>query len=231
MHYLTLPVRAKTPKEAINLMATYKNQVDAFELWMDFLKPKHQNETSIQQIVKATKRPILVVCKSPQESGHFYGSDSRKVDLLLLAAQAGAKWVDINLGANKSQIIRLQQEGCMGTNSCGLVLSYHNFFKTPSKKNLQLLVQKAKDLKADIIKIATQVNSAGDKLLLINLAKKLKAQKQKHIIIGMGELGKSTRILSKSLGNLMSFVSTTDKTAPGQLSITQAKSPHTILKQ
>src|SRR5690606_29466642 len=100
-----------------------------------------------------------------------------------------------------------------------VIVSFHDFKRTPSAARLKSIAKRMVDLKADIIKIATFVNTLEDTQKLIDLALELKKKRQPHIVVGMGEKGISTRILGQKLGNELQFVTLEERTAPGQLSL------------
>ena len=98
-----------------------------------------------------------------------------------------------------------------------LIISYHNYKKTPSETDLKNILRKMLDRGADIPKIATQIKTENDNIRLLNLlAKEMK--KTKLIVHGMGEKGKTSRILAALLGSEISYlaISQKNKTAKGQ---------------
>jgi 3-dehydroquinate dehydratase I len=238
MHYITLPIQAGNPKAIQNTINKYVQKVDAFEIWIDHLSNQYQTSEQIQllfqmlcKIKKNRKKvPLLAVCKNPEEKGKFQQSDESKAELLIAAIQGGAKWADAGMHTSPKQIQQLSEaiEKQQAKNrSCSpkLIISYHNFTETPSRKSLNSIVAKINRHKTDIIKIATMVKKEEeeeDNTTLIELAADLSRNKQKHIIIGMGKKGKITRVNSKKMGNEMCFVSASSSTAPGQLTIEQA---------
>lgn len=242
MHLLCLPIKPKSSLSALLQVRKCPGEIDAVEIWLDSLKPSDRSRIKVATLIRGLSRmkPILAVCKNPLEKGSFTGSDAQKVDLLIAAAKAGAQWIDVGLHTKKSQILRLSKgTKCSNNNpSCQgggaslreagevktrLIISHHDFKKTPSASQLKTLVKKIQILMPSVVKIATMVRTAEDNKRLITLAEHLKSKKQQHIIIGMGRLGAVTRVKSRQLGNCMSFVSTGKKTAPGQLSIKQTK--------
>jgi len=92
-----------------------------------------------------------------------------------------------------------------------LIISYHNYHKTPDFKFLDKLIKKG------VNKIAVKINKVEDNLII---AKLLKKYPDKIIALGMGELGIMTRLDKR---NKISFFSLNKvkKTAPGQLTIGQ----------
>ncbi|MCB1081263.1 MAG: type I 3-dehydroquinate dehydratase [Chlamydiia bacterium] len=213
--FLTVPIQAKTPEEVVSSIPKQR-QVQAIEVWLDQLKRTFQNPEAvtglIKQLKKKTKKKLIIVCKNPLEKGKFTGSDKEKADLLIAAAHAGADYIDLGLHTKKAEILRVREH----KRRAKLIISHHNFDKTPPNKTLQSKIDQMKERGADVIKIATMCTSVRDTERLMELALDLKDAKQKHIILGMGEPGIITRIFAKQIGNELNFVSVQSKTAPGQ---------------
>lgn len=218
---ITVPLRCKHPQDVERELKVKRKGVDAYEIWLDAFSKAFQSPENIQKLFqkwkKLTKWRFVAVCKNPREQGGFAGSDKRKVDLLLVAAPF-VDYLDVGLHTGPREIVRLRK----GKKKAKLILSHHDFKKTPKATELKNIVKNAVKHGADIIKIATMVKSLADNQRLIELAMELKQRRLRHIIIGMGEMGMTTRILSQKLGNELQFVALESVTAPGQLSLAQA---------
>lgn len=95
-----------------------------------------------------------------------------------------------------------------------LILSYHNFNTTPSKKYLLSICKKAISKDADIVKIATAVNSEKDLFTLISILMEIK-NKIPAVVIPM-KVDFLQRLVPLAFGSLFTYVALSDKTAPGQ---------------
>jgi len=102
-----------------------------------------------------------------------------------------------------------------------VILSYHNFSKTPSYNTLKKIYNQGKRLKPDIIKFATKVNSSSELFTLLsftyNYSKKLPL-----IITPMG-VSFIERLIPLYLGSLFTYISLEKKTASGQISYRDIK--------
>jgi 3-dehydroquinate dehydratase I len=98
-----------------------------------------------------------------------------------------------------------------------LVVSYHNFERTPVFDELLEITKKANLLQADIIKIATMPNEQSDVLDLLAFPKK--ADLENFVIISMGEIGRISRAIAPLFGSLFTYSSIGDAVAPGQFSV------------
>jgi len=150
----------------------------------------------------------------------------RRRELLLAAIESGARFVDIEVEADddyKTSILaKARSKGCQ------MIISYHNFFKTPEQKELEKIIDGCFESGADIAKIACLVNSDRDNARLLGLLQ----EKRPLVVIGMGERGKISRIVAPFLGSLFTYASlgTGKETAPGQMDYKKLKEIVHILK-
>lgn len=137
---------------------------------------------------------------------------------LLNAVEAGAAYVDIEIetGAEyKKEIMQTARQ-----QECQVILSYHNYENTPSKKYLETIIEQCFSQGADIAKIACQVHSEADSARILSLYDYPGQLHQGKITaIGMGEKGKITRLAAPLLGAPFTYasLSTGKETGPGQL--------------
>jgi 3-dehydroquinate dehydratase-1 len=102
-----------------------------------------------------------------------------------------------------------------------LLVSWHNFKKTPNESILnKILNQMAKFSKN--IKIVTTARSTNDSSRVLSLYNN--ASKLNLIAFSMGEHGKMSRILCLFLGSPYTYVSLGKAIAPGQFSLDEIKS-------
>ena len=93
--------------------------------------------------------------------------------------------------------------------------SYHNFKKTPEFDFLKNIAEEEyRYFNPSILKIATYVNNERDNLTLLSLLK----LNIPLVVLGMGDLGKKTRLFAPLLGSRFTFASIGGKAAaPGQI--------------
>lgn len=160
-----------------------------------------------------SRHPQLIATCRP---GKYADEDERK-QILLHAIASGAAYVDVEVEAGddfKDEVITAAR-----ASGCQTIISYHNFEKTPERAELDHIVNWCAELKPDIVKIACMAHSNRDNARLLGLLDTDKCL----LILGMGEQGKITRIVSPLLGSFCTFGAyTLDKaTAPGQLPKTE----------
>jgi 3-dehydroquinate dehydratase-1 len=148
------------------------------------------------------------------------GTDSagKRKTALLTAVEAGAAYVDIEIEAGtayKNEIIQTARQ-----RDCRVILSYHNYENTPSKKQLDTIIEQCFSEGADIAKIVCQVRSEADCARILSLYDYPgRLHQGKIAAFGMGEKGKITRLAASFLGAPFTYASMSrgNETAPGQL--------------
>ena len=98
-----------------------------------------------------------------------------------------------------------------------VILSYHNFTKTPSLKALTKIFKEARKLQPDIIKISTIVCSKNELFTLLDFTCKY-SEKFPLVVTPMG-VSAIERIMPVYLGSLFTYVCLGRPTAPGQPSL------------
>jgi 3-dehydroquinate dehydratase type I len=140
-------------------------------------------------------------------------SDEERKKMLMDAVFFGAAYVDVEVDASdeyKQEIISAAKK-----KGCKVIISYHNFSKTPVKEELDQIVNWCFDSGADIAKIACVSNSGRDSARLLGLLD----TDRPIIAIGMGVKGRITRVAAPLLGSPFTFASMAKgkEAAPGQL--------------
>ncbi|MEG0285971.1 MULTISPECIES: type I 3-dehydroquinate dehydratase [Vagococcus] len=111
-------------------------------------------------------------------------------------------------------------------NNVKVLLSSHDFDKTPSTAELTETVYDMRHLGADICKVAMMPQSMDDVLTILESSNKVNSEREDipFILIGMGEKGRLTRLTGELFGSVLTFASS-DKyaTAPGQMAIPELR--------
>ena len=139
--------------------------------------------------------------------------DAERMKKLKAAIDMGAAYVDIEVEATdefKEEIVTYADK-----KKCKIMVSYHNYEKTPLKEELKHIVEWCKGSSPDVIKIACYSRSNKDNARLLGLLD----SDFKMVVIGMGTKGTITRVLAPKLGAFCTYVTLSEKnkTAPGQL--------------
>ena len=105
-----------------------------------------------------------------------------------------------------------------------IVMSNHDFQKTPSEDEIVKRLLKQDEPGADILKIAVMPQSKQDVFTLMNATLKVSQQSKKPLLtMSMGKLGTISRIATANMGGSFSFGMIGEASAPGQIDVTQLK--------
>ncbi len=152
--------------------------------------------------------PLLITARCAAEGGEADLTPDERASLLSAAAPF-ARWADIELASygDMQDIAKdLRNQGI------GLVLSYHNFEKTPYLSELQRIVDFGED--ADIVKIAVRHHEVEDLTIGTQILQK---NRRPMAFMGMGALAPVSRLLYAQHGSLLNYGYLGDEpTAPGQ---------------
>jgi 3-dehydroquinate dehydratase type I len=167
---------------------------------------------TIEDMGKIFSQPLRLIATFRPEGPRV---DMRK-EFLLAAIDAGASYVDIEMesgNAYRKEII--EQERLKG---CKVIISFHDFRKTPEAEELARIISRCFREGADIAKIACKVNSARDNVRLLNILDSDDFH-GRTVVVGMGAQGRVTRVAAPLLGSPFTFASLSDekKTAEGQI--------------
>ncbi len=105
-----------------------------------------------------------------------------------------------------------------------IVMSNHDFQKTPPESEIIKRLLKQDELGADILKIAVMPQNKQDVFTLMNATLKVSQQSKKPLLtMSMGKLGTISRIATAIMGGSFSFGMIGEASAPGQIDVTQLK--------
>lgn len=202
---LCISLANKSFNECVDLIKKY----ELVELRLDLLM---LNDKEFEEILKLNTK-LIATCR------HGESANNDRISVLKNLIDLGADYIDIELDFKNAffdEIIEYAKK-----QNCKIIISYHNFEHTPSKTELQNIIDTAKEKKADYVKIATEVKTQKDVLKILSLYE----DNDKIIAFGMGEVGRISRVSSLYMGAEFTYVSADDhtKTAAGQLSINEMR--------
>ena len=217
---ICVPLRAKTVRALKNQVKTalkspYKNNIFAFEIWLDALRPA-PTVNQLKELFEASGKPFVVVAKGAKEKGAFKGGEKARMELLLKGLEAGARYVDVGMHTDKNLINKLKK-ACKA-HRAKLIISHHDWKQTPSLDDLEKLESHARSLGADIVKIATTVVRPSDAVNLFEFTKRAQEKKHPVIVVGMGKYSLPARVGCALLGSYLTYAAldVRHSTAPGQ---------------
>ncbi|WP_238153610.1 type I 3-dehydroquinate dehydratase, partial [Bacillus pumilus] len=167
---------------------------DVIEWRADFFHHLHDKEQVIEtlkgMVEKAKGIPFLFTIRSEKEGGESISlSENEKVSLLVeLCSTQLVDAVDYELMHDVTHLQQVSQAA--KSNGVTLIVSYHDFQRTPELDRLMQLFVNAESVGADIAKIAVMPHSYEDALTLLSATSHANKQLSIPVIsMAMGEYG------------------------------------------
>ncbi|MCX8022090.1 MAG: type I 3-dehydroquinate dehydratase [Syntrophorhabdaceae bacterium] len=179
-------------KDGLNILKEKRN-IDLAEIRMDRIALTLEEVREVFSMGKD-----LIATYRPDKKG-----DENRLEYLLAAIEAGARYVDIELEMDdraKGEVIEKAR-----SKGCKVILSFHDYEKTPPVDSLKEIINLSFGYGADIVKISCKVNTSADNIRLLGLFG-IVDEGKRIIVIGMGDKGRITRVASLFLGSPFTFV-------------------------
>ena len=211
-----IPVVETTVGKALIAIKEVNRWADLIELRVDYLKG-----VKLSLLLENQQKPFIVTNRRREEGGKYRGEESKRLGVLQEAIDLGADYIDVELATESPFLQRLIRN----KKETQVILSFHDFQRTPSLKELQRLSGQMIRLGADVIKIVPFAKSWEDNLNILSLIPFAREKKQKIVAFCMGEKGKISRIFSPFLGAAWTYASLNKSraSAPGQLTVRELR--------
>jgi len=213
---IIIPIRPTSFSCGERKLQLATQHADVIEIWLDRIAGMRPE--TIKKLFALTDKPLLLNCKDSAEKGIFRGGPVERAEVLRKFAEVGGKqvqFVDLPLDFPAELVTDFKKE----FPKVELILSWHDFEKMPSLKELKSLAKKAEKQGADVIKIVGTARELAENLPILQLARELVAEKKKFLAMAMGEAGQLSRVLVPQLGGWGMFAAASSRSAsaPGQL--------------
>jgi 3-dehydroquinate dehydratase-1 len=165
--------------------------------------------------LEASGTPVILTIRSGAQGGRFAGPDAARLTAFSAAITGScASWVDIE---NDATIIGELAAAIAARAGARLIISHHDFARTPPLDTLLGIVDRCHAIPGAIAKIATAVRGEDDRQTLLAL---LAQRPDRTCVIGMGASA-DLRIELAARGSLLAYGYLERPTAPGQMSATE----------
>lgn len=221
---LCVAVGHKDPERAYELVSqAVRRRENFFELRLDMLKNPADGPALVERVHRShASLLVMATCRRKEAHGEFTGSLAEQRVILESAASHGAQMVDVEIESAEQDLTLVE----LLRKRARVVLSFHDFKRTPP---LKPVLERLQRFESDVYKIATTVQSPEDNTRLLAC---LSGFKEPLVVLGMGELGAASRILSPSRGAAFTFASPDGAkgTAPGQFDASQMRNGFQVHK-
>lgn len=159
--------------------------------------------------------PVIVTIRGKAEGGqstsHATGRAKQYEELLDLADA-------IDVEASQKPAVKKLRALCDAQRKT-LIVSYHDFDRTPPVRTLQAKVRAAEDMGADAVKIATMLHTNAD---ILRLAEVQSSHPRHNLAtMGMGRTATLSRLLLAGLGSILVYGAFERIVAPGQVNVAE----------
>jgi 3-dehydroquinate dehydratase/shikimate dehydrogenase len=221
-------IQASSPAELIERAQTAlqdsKSTSKFLEFRLDSLSKPAAALPAIKEFLDAHRDvTAIATCRRKQFGGRIALSLATELDVLLAAAEAGCKIVDLEVeSAEEAKPTQLAQwRAKLRVAGAALLVSYHDFTQT---KNLEQAARRIEAFQPDFVKVVSTARSVADNLAVLRLIEDRSLTA--HIVgIAMGEEGLVSRVLGPRAGAAFTFAFAGNgpgpelATAPGQVSV------------
>jgi 3-dehydroquinate dehydratase type I len=219
-----VPIVETTVEKAVIAVKKAERWADLVELRADYLK-----KIMLPPFLENRRKPLIVTHRRKREGGRFVGGEKKRLAVLRDAVDLGADYIDVEFSSEKSSL----QGFLVNKGRTQVILSLHDFRRTPSPKELRGLLGQMARLEADVVKIVSLARRWEDNLVILSLIPFARARNQRIIAFCMGDKGKVSRLFSPLLGAAWTYASLNREkpSAPGQLTAAEMKEMWQILNR
>ncbi|MCU4415100.1 type I 3-dehydroquinate dehydratase [Acinetobacter sp. WU_MDCI_Axc73] len=224
-----VPITAKTKEQALaqaKVIAANKD-ADIAEFRIDLLEFASDTKQVIalgQELNQILKdKPLLATIRTSNEGGKLKVTDQEYEKIYSeYLKKPFMQLLDIEMFRDPTTVAKLTK--LAHQKKVLVVMSNHDFDKTPSEQEIVSRLLKQDQMGADILKIAVMPKSKQDVFTLMNATLKVSEQSKKPLLtMSMGRLGTISRIATANMGGSLSFGMIGEASAPGQIDVTALK--------
>jgi 3-dehydroquinate dehydratase/shikimate dehydrogenase len=216
---ICVAIQAATPAEMMARAETALKQAKLLEFRLDSLAEPASALARVKSfLARHAGVTAIATCRRKANTGGFGGSLEDELGILLKAARAGCRMVDLEVeSAEEASPARLEKfRGALRSAGAALLVSFHDFSRT---RGLEQAADRIAAFEPDFVKVVSTAQTLADNLAVLRLIEGRSAA-TRVVGIAMGEEGLVSRVLGPRQGAAFTFASLEDgtETAPGQVS-------------
>jgi len=192
------------------LAAAANCDCDIVEIRLDLIGPDTPRWMEHARAIESYGLPVIVTIRLAEEGGQWKQADETRIPLFDTALHQLTA-ADIEL---RSPILE-QVSALANRHQRALIVSYHDFQKTPSIDELKKVMVTAADF-GSVVKIVTFTKTEEDVSVLRTLLHERRSAAL--CVMGMGPLGPQTRVRFPKLGSCLAYGYLDEPVAPNQVS-------------
>ena len=201
------------PEDLEFLAAGYAVPSNILEFRLDNLVELAEQSTKVMRTVE---RPTLLTVRRPDEGGANDLDDEARVGLYS-DHMSGTEVIDTEINSLESEafagfVSKVEE------NDSVLVASFHDFSGWPGLDTIRAKVDRAYELGASVPKVAIVIEEMSDLFDLADLVSRPRSEGRLISAMGMGPLGKLSRLVLAKAGSCLNYGYLKTPNAPGQWS-------------
>jgi 3-dehydroquinate dehydratase-1 len=219
---ICVSITEKTKQEIIEeALRLLHYPVDIIEWRVDFFHKcldKEEILAVLEELEPNLKSIPLVFTLRSKEEGGQVSIENKDYEAINRTVAASGLVDLIDVEAIKAEAASMDMIKSIQSLGVKVITSYHDFDKTPQKKDILYLLKRMKDFGGDILKIALMPKSKLDVLELMEALTLMKDQFSDIpvIAISMSDIGIVSRFTGEIFGSAITFASAGKASAPGQ---------------
>jgi len=199
------------PEDLVHLASGGAAPCDFLEFRVDNLASA---ELELTPVLASSPRPVLLTVRCPEEGGA--GNLPAETRLALYARHLGtATLVDTEIASLETGLFS-DFPGLVQSAGKTLVASFHDFTGFPGRERLAERIALAYALGAEVAKVAVVLTSMKDLFELVELVEIQRETGRALSAMGMGPLGKLSRLVLARAGSCLNYGYLRTPNAPGQ---------------
>ncbi len=188
---ICVTIRESTTRAAVDAAVRAAEWADLVEIRADFI-----TDLDLDFLFRTRTRPVIFTLRSREAGGAYEGSERRRLETILKAAEAGADYVDVEFSSAWQVILQGVPRG-------KVILSHHDFERTP--EDVESLLDPMAAAGAGVLRITTRANALED---CLRIAQLLEGARQRGVAVcalALGRPGLPSRVLGTLWGGWAVF--------------------------
>ena len=232
---ICVPIVGKTKEELLSEVEVLNSvPVDVVEWRMDWFEEVECCEKAVAmlQVLREAmpEMPILATFRSKKEGGELEISTAAYVELNKAIIDSGnADLIDVELFTGEAQVKELIAHA--HDKGVRVIMSNHDFDKTPSYNEILTRLKAMQTLGADIPKIAVMPTCKADVITLLQATNDMHENFADRPIITMSMAGTGvlSRLCGEVFGSALTFGAAKKASTPGQMGVEDLKTVLSLL--
>lgn len=222
---ICIPIMPKTMEEIPGAVADLEGlKYDIIEWRMDHFQAIMDQEAALAAVTKVREllgnAVLLATFRTSKEGGEMAISNEDYVALnKAMVDSKQVDFVDVECFTGDKEVTEVVEHA--HANGVYVIMSNHDFDKTPAHDDIIYRLRKMQDLGADIPKIALMPTCKEDVLTVLKATKDMAENYADRPIItmSMGGMGVISRLAGEVFGSCLTFGAAKKASAPGQINV------------